>query len=270
MRVADHVVQARRERLALLLKQHQYLPIAEVCARLGVSEPTARRDLAALAKEHTITRTRGGALVEYNQKFPSFRDRLTQGTGGKRAIADAAYRLLRPGQTVWLDGGTTLYAVAERIAARPLDGLTVVTNNMPAAELLADIDALAVHLLGGQYFRRSSLLLGGKSLEAAKLWSFDVALLGAEGITGEGFWNSLADVVTLQRLIVAGARRNVVCLDATKVGRSGPELLLGVDGVHAVLSDAPASLFRDAGVRLGAGQLIRATVNETKGKKASS
>jgi DeoR/GlpR family transcriptional regulator of sugar metabolism len=254
MRVPDHVVQARRQRLALLLARRQYLPVAEVCSAFGVSEPTARRDLAALAADHAITRTHGGARVEYNQKFPSFRDRLALASPSKERIAAAAVRLLRPGMTVWLDGGTTLYAVARRLAEAPPRGIVVVTNNLPAAELLADIDAVAVHLLGGQYYRRTSLLLGGGAPEAARRWRFDLALLGVEGVTSRGLWNSLEDVVVLQRAVLRVSARSVVCADASKIGRPAADFLGPLSDVNQILTDAPLSKFRDEGIRLAPGQ----------------
>ncbi len=250
MRVSDAVVRARREELARLLTQHQYLPLAEVCERLQVSEPTARRDLAVLEARHAITRTHGGARVEYNQKFPSFRDRLALASEAKARIAGAALKLLRPGMTVWLDGGTTLYAVAQRIAQRPPAGLVIVTNNLPAAELLADIDAIAVHLLGGQYFRRTSLLLGGGAPAAAKRWRFDLALLGLEGLTREGCWNSLEDVAVLQRAVLKVSRRKVVCADAAKIGRRAADFLCPPEAVDQLISDVSTPALRKAGIPL--------------------
>ncbi len=258
MRVADHVVHARREKLAGLLQQHQYLPIGEVCARLGVSEPTARRDLAALEGQHAITRTHGGALAEYNQRFPSFRERTADGAAAKRRIGLAGRQLLRAGQVVWLDGGTTLFAVAQAIAEHPISDLTVVTNNLPAADLLGDSDKVAVHLLGGRYLRRSSVLLGGNAVASVRAWNFDCALLGAEGLTTEGFWNTVPDVVALQRAVMARAACKVVCLDAGKIGRQAPAPLGPAEDFSRILSDAGSDVFRAAGIRLPRGSLIAA------------
>src|SRR6185295_1417723 len=251
MRVADHVVQARRQRLAGLLARHHYLSLGELCDRLDVSEPTARRDLAALAADHSIIRTRGGALVEYNQKFPSFRERIGRAAPVKRRIAAAAAKLLQPGQTVWLDGGTTVYYVAEALADRRPEGLVVVTHNMPAAELLADLGDVDVHLLGGQYFRRTSLLLGPRTVSAARHWRFDVALLGVEGIDRAGLWNSLRDVVLLQRAVIRASEVSVVLADAVKFGRRAAEFLVRGAEVDKILSDASASDFEAAGLRPG-------------------
>ena len=251
MRVADHVVQARRQRLAGLLARHHYLSLGELCDRLEVSEPTARRDLAALEADHSIIRTHGGALVEYNQKFPSFRERLGRASAVKRRLAEAAARLLKPDQTVWLDGGTTVYYVAEALADRRPQGLVVVTHNMPAAELLADLGDVDVHLLGGQYFRRTSLLLGPRTVSAARRWRFDVALLGVEGIDRAGLWNSLRDVVNLQRAVVRASALSIVLADAVKFGRRAAEFLGRASEVDRILTDASSSEFEAAGLRPG-------------------
>ncbi len=261
MRVADHVVQARRQKLAGLLARHHYLSLGELCDRLDVSEPTARRDLAVLEAEQAITRTHGGALVEYNQKFPSFNERLGRASAIKRRLGAAAAKLLKPGQTVWLDGGTTLYYVAEALADRRPPGLVVVTHNMPAAELLADLGDVDVHLLGGQYFRRTSLLLGPRTVSAARRWRFDVALLGVEGIDRSGLWNSLRDVVLLQRAVIRGAALSVVLGDAIKFGRRAAEFLAPGHEVDRILSDATPSDFEAAGLRPGQ------RLNLTKGGK---
>lgn len=245
-----HIVKARRERLAQMLREHQYLPLSEVCQRLGISEATARRDLAALEQVQAITRTRGGAISEYNRRFPSFRERLEQSTPSKQRIAESARRRLRAGQVVWLDGGTTCYAVAQAIASTPPGDLTIVTNNLPAAELLADHEQVAVHLLGGQYFRRSSILAGGHALAAVEAWSFDIAFLGAEGLTREGLWNSVGDVVALQRSVARHARETIFCLDAEKVGRTAPEFLMPLSDIQQLLTDASPAALAAAHVKL--------------------
>jgi DeoR/GlpR family transcriptional regulator of sugar metabolism len=75
MKVATSIILARRKSLAELLENHRYLPLAEVCARLGISQATARRDLRVLVREKKITRTYGGALGNFDATFTSFADR---------------------------------------------------------------------------------------------------------------------------------------------------------------------------------------------------
>ncbi len=259
MRVPQHVVDARRRDLAGLLQTSGYLPIAEVCARLKVSEATARRDLDALEQSDVITRTRGGALGEFNQRFPSFRERQRVAAPAKRRIARAAAALIAPGSTVFLDAGSTVFAVAEVLAgAETPRPLTVVTNSLPVAELLAETEGIIVSLLGGQYLRRLSIVLGPESVRHCADWSFDLVLLGAEGADAAGVSNSQPDVVALQRAAIANARAHALCVDARKLGQRAPEPLFAWDQVERLVTDADAPRLRAAGIRIAQSRLITA------------
>lgn len=256
MKVPLHVVKARRERLAELLHRNRFLPLGDLCRQLGVSEATARRDLAALARENVITRTWGGALVDFNQRFPSFRERQLRAADAKRRIAVAALKQLRPGLTVFFDAGTTVYAIAERLALQPLPQLTAVTNSLPVADRLAEVAGLEVHLVAGKYLARQSVLFGEPALRSLRLWELDLAFTSAEGMTDAGLWNTQQDIVRFQRAVVKQARRTVFCVDQSKLGREAPRFLLPWRDVETLLTDATARQLRDAGIQLAAGKLL--------------
>jgi len=248
MRVAKHVVDARRRRLGEMLQRHRYLGIADLCKEFGISEATVRRDLVFLEKSHLITRTYGGALADYNLRFPSFRSRRATGTEGKQIIARLAYSLLRPEQVIYLDAGTTIFALAEAIRSNPVRPLACVTSNLPAADLLAEVDGVSVYLLGGQLLRRQSVLLGDEACRSAAHWKFDLAFLGAEGMTREGVWNSSPAVVALQKAVLAQSRASAILLDRTKLGRTAPSFLGGWETVTALLTDSPKDALREEGI----------------------
>ena len=254
--MALHVVKARRDALTRLLRRNGYLPLSEVCLRLGVSPSTGRRDLAALARGRYIKRTYGGALVSYDRRFPSFRERQQQARGAKQRIARAAARLIKPGMTIFLDAGTTVYAIAEALAARPVPGVTAVTNSLPAAEVMAEAGGPAVHLVGGEFWARQSVLFGRQAQRCLGLWKFDLAFLGAEGMTAVGLWNSQADIVAYQRKAAARSRRALFCVDASKLGRLAPEFLVPWTRVGGLLTDAPAGILAAAGIPLGRDRLF--------------
>jgi DeoR/GlpR family transcriptional regulator of sugar metabolism len=256
MRVAFEVVKARREQLAGLLHQHGYLPLAQVCECLKISEATARRDLAALARDRVITRTYGGALMDFNQRFPSFRERLAKKHAAKYQIAMAALKQLVPGTTCFFDSGSTVYAVAQALSMRPVRKLVVVTNNLPVAEVLGEVKGIEVHLLGGQYLTRQSILLGDSARRSVRLWKFDLAVMGGEGMSSAGLWNSQQDVVLFQRTVMAQSRRSVFCLDASKLGREAPEFLRPWSEVDCLVTDATAEQLKVAGIRLKRNQLV--------------
>jgi DeoR/GlpR family transcriptional regulator of sugar metabolism len=243
--------------LAELLQRHRYLGIADLCKEFGVSGATVRRDLAFLEKNRQITRTYGGALADYNHRFPSFRQRRAVGADGKHAIARQALSLLRPEMTVYLDAGTTIFVLAEMLRESPIRPLTCVTSNLPAADMLAEVDGLAVHLLGGQVLRRQSVLLGEEACLSAGFWKFELALLGAEGMTRAGIWNSSPAVVNLQRAVIAQAKCSVVLLDRTKLGRTAPQFLGDWEIVSGLLTDASAEALEGEGISVDMTNLER-------------
>jgi len=258
MKVAYEVVKARRDQLAQLLSEHQYLPLAEVCQRLSISEATARRDLTALERDHSITRTYGGAVGDYNRRFDSFRDRLTLAAEAKQRIAAVALTMIKPRTTIYLDGGTTVYALAELLAAGGPRPLTVVTNNLMVAERLSDIEGIELNVVGGQYLHRQSVILGPKAQASAKLWRYDLALFGAEALTARGLWNSQADVVAVERTVAKVAKSTVFLVDQAKLGATAPVFLLQWDDITHLVTDASAENLAERGIDLPKRMLVSA------------
>ncbi len=263
MRVPLHVVQARRERLAELLGQHRYLPIRELCSRLGVSEATARRDLAALVGEKKVTRTYGGALLDFNDRFPSFRERKNSGARAKSKIAKSALAMIQPGQTCFFDSGTTIFAIAEAFCEKPVTPISIVTSNIPVGELLAAIPDVQVFQIAGQLFHRQSVLLGETALRSLEFWRFDLAFLSAQGMNEDGVWNSQAEIVIQQNAVMRRSNRSVFCLDGSKLNRSTPHFLAGWKDVDVLLTDISGERLGKAGIHLGSSQIA-----PVSGKKA--
>lgn len=258
MKVSLHQVNARREGLRSLLKSDRYLSVAKICRLLGVSEATARRDLAVLSDEGKITRTYGGALGDYVKHFPAFREREMIAAAAKRRIAAAAVRQMKSGQTYFLDAGTTLLAVAKNLAQTTLSGLTIVTNNLPVAEILSRDPGIETHLLGGQFFSRQAVLLGDKARKMLDFWEFDAAFLCAEGMTVEGLWNSQADVVTLQRTVLSRTENVFFCLDASKINQQASCPLAKWAEVPHIITDALGEQLANAQICLTTRQLVSA------------
>jgi DeoR/GlpR family transcriptional regulator of sugar metabolism len=217
MKVATSVILARRKALSELL-QNRYLPLAEVCTKLGISQATARRDLRVLVREKKITRTYGGALGNFDATFTSFADRRAQDQDVKALLAKKARKFIRKNTTCFFDSGTTIFALAEELYRAPVAGLCAVTNSLPVAEMLGRAK-MEVHLLGGRFLQRQSILLGPAARRSARQWKFDLVFLGAEGISKAGIWASEPEVAAFQKALVAQAKEVVVCAHSAKLDR---------------------------------------------------
>jgi len=240
MRVPFHVVEARRAKLAALIERHRYLPVGELCRMLGVSEATARRDLAALVSLNKVKRTHGGALAEFNERFPSFHERQASSARSKGAIGRAALRFLRPGGVYFFDSGTTIYALAEAFRDHPVTPVSIVTSNIPVGEIVSSMPEVSVFQVAGQILGRQSVLLGETACKSMGFWNFDIAFLSAEAANRDGIWNSQDMIVRQQYAAIRRANRVVYCLDKRKIGSEAPFLLRRWDEVDCLLSDALA------------------------------
>lgn len=264
MKVPLHVVHARREKLAQLLQQHRYLPIQELCRRLGVSEATARRDLAALVQEKKITRTYGGALHEFNDRFPSFRERQGEAAKAKKKIAQAALALFEPGRTYFFDSGTTVFAIAEAFREHPVTPATIVTSNLPVGETLATIPGVRVFQVAGQLLHLQSTLLGETAQRSLEFWNFDLAFLSAEGMNADGLWNSQAAIVEQQKVVLRRSARSIFCLDGGKLNRQPPFLLLPWPEVDLLLTDIAFQRLRKADIPITERQYFSPSASQRK------
>ncbi|MEM7806788.1 MAG: DeoR/GlpR family DNA-binding transcription regulator [Planctomycetota bacterium] len=262
-KVAQHIVEARRARAAALLREHRYLGVGEVAKRLGVSENTARRDLAVLAERSQAQRTFGGAvaasdhLQDWNRRFASFAARLESAADAKRAVADRAAKLIESDMTVFVDAGSTGAFVAEALAAMSVRGVTVFTHSLAVAARLGRAEHVVVQVLGGRLLARQAALLDESTLEHASALRCDLAILGAEAFDASGAWNSINEVVDLQRRVIVASDTTAVCCDATKCSRRAPALLAGWDEIDLLVTDASAADLRRAGVPGGRERVLR-------------
>jgi len=256
MRVSLHIVEARRERLRELIRHDGFLPLADICRRLDVSEATARRDLAAIEADGHITRTYGGALADYNSAFASLGERTKRARTAKSRIARAAVRHVPSDGTIFLDAGTTVLAIARLLTRRKTHSITVVTNSLAVASVLGGAPGIALHLLGGIFLHRQATLFGDHAVASLAGWKIDAAFLGAEAMNAEGIWNSHGEVVRLQRAVLQTADRAYFCIDATKLNRTTPHRVATWSEAGCLITDASQSQLREAGIAITDARLI--------------
>lgn len=231
-------VSARREALAEWIRDKGYQPVPELARRFKVSVVTMRRDLMVLEDERRITRTHGGALVDDSLRFAVFGVRVGVNQEVKRKVGRQAVKLLQSGMSIYMDAGSTVYAVAQELKNSGLTNVRIMTPSIPIAELLAEASDIQVFLTGGNVLAKQSCLVGELSEVSISQWDFDIALLGAEGIDDTGLWNSDAGLVRQHRNIIRSVDRIVYCLDPSKSNQSGPLFICRWDPRFMLISGA--------------------------------
>ena len=215
------VAEERRQRIRDLFRRQAIASLAEVMQVTGASQATARRDLALLEGDGVVSRTRGGARAIRRQSTleEEFEIRQSRDRREKRLIGQRAAELLTDGMTVFLNDGTTAYALAQCIVGRRL---TVVTSALNIAELLAGSAAIEVFVIGGRLRDTSFGTTGPMAADAIGALHADVAVIGADGITLDGGVRAFSiDDAAVVRAMSTNASKTVVLASPVKIGVDG-------------------------------------------------
>lgn len=185
---------------------------------LGVAAETIRRDLTVLERRGTLRRVHGGAIpVERFDVEPSLAVRTERLTAEKRRIAARALQELPSDGTILIDSGTTTLALAEML---PADlSLTVMTNSIGVAALLAGHEHLNLYLLGGRVRGRTGAAVGHWATDALDGIFVDVAFIGTNGFSvSRGLTTPDQSESLVKVAMVGSARRTILLADSTKAG----------------------------------------------------
>jgi DeoR family transcriptional regulator, aga operon transcriptional repressor len=235
----------RRDRILALLQDQEYVRIAQLADDFGVSLVTIRADLDFLDDHKLIRRVRGGARQPAPEPHaePSFELSLGSSALEKAAIAKVAARLVRSGESIVIDSGTTTTFVTRALVARrELTDLVVFTNSLTIAhELEPAIPRFTVILTGGTLHPAQHSLvdpLAGRILEHIHA---DIVMLGCNGLHPEsGATNiNLSDAEAKQRMLHA-ANRCILVADSSKLGRVELAPICGIDDIDLLITGASA------------------------------
>lgn len=225
---------------------------SELAARFGVSEDTVRRDLRELAKAGECRKVYGGAVVMAATYPGPASAREAFAPQAKARLAATAAKLVAPGQTIFLDVGTTNAAIARAIP--PGIELTVATNSLAVASALAANGSIDLIVLGGAFDRESGGCLGGDALHAIAQLSADLLFLGACGIDATrgvtAFDQADAEV---KRAMVRNSGGIVVATTSDKLATAAPFRVAASEAVtHLVVEENAPNGVLAAFRRLGA------------------
>ncbi|PTX94629.1 DeoR/GlpR family DNA-binding transcription regulator [Opitutus sp. ER46] len=231
-----------RDRLA----QQPGVSITELAQEFAVSEMTIRRDFDALEEKLQIQRTHGGAVLTERMMFEfDYRERRERNRAEKCAIAAEARKLIRPGQRLMLDNGTT----SLELAALLKDGerLTVVTPSLAVASELQHASGVEVVLLGGVLREGSPDLTGPLTEHCLEMFTVDLAFQGADAIGPDGaIYNVDMRLARVDRTMRRVAERCCILADHTKLGRTALARSGTLADVDIFLTDtgAPSALLK--------------------------
>lgn len=228
----------RHEIILSLIKKFNKVTVNDLVSKFNVSAETIRRDLNELEKQGELERTYGGAIgVSHNpREFEAIlMDRLIKNANEKKRIAQYATSIIKPGETIYLSPGSTSYYLAENIINT--FELTVITNSLVIANLLAESKVVSVIVLGG-FLKKTEMSLGYIFNEDV-LSSIQInkVFLGCQGIHAQaGITNIQFDGIGTDSSVARVNKEVIVLADSTKIGVVGKNLIAPIDYVGAIIT----------------------------------
>ena len=222
-----------------LLKQTERVAYEVLATELKVSEDTIRRDIDLLHQNGLLTKVRGGAILRSKNPL-SFQDRTTYLSEEKETIALKAQQFIKNGQTIFLDGGTTICAIA---AYLPLDvKIRVVTNNQALVPLLSKFKSIEIIVLGGLYNRETETNIGIKTCFEASQYIADLYFMGTCAVQKKfGITAALQEDGEVKQAMHQAAIKTIALSNSEKLGSTEHFKVCGFEEIDALITELPSN-----------------------------
>ena len=226
----------RQLRIRQMFESRDFLDLETLCRELDASESSIRRDLDILEEEKLLRRVYGGAvsLLQAPARTFDYAVESVRQSEEKSRIARVAAGLIEDGQTVILDGGSTVAAVARELSSKSLH---IVTNSLPIAESFESLRNIELTLTGGYLDPRLRVMLGPFCEQMLGAIRADAVILGIGSVTEGGFSNNNTLVVGSEQKMIEVAARVIIVADRTKFGRGGMIPVAALSAADVVVSD---------------------------------
>ncbi len=236
----DQFTNSRQSEIIAIARAQGRVSVDELAARFEVSPQTIRKDLNELCDRKLMTRVHGGAVIASGVENVAYEARRFIAQAEKRAIGEAAARLIPDNASLFITIGTTTEEVARALLQH--QGLLVITNNLNVATLMFRQPQIEVILAGGPVRRTDGAVIGSATVDFIRQFKVDYAVIGASAIDEDG---SLLDFdireVRVARAIIDNARQVMLVADRLKIGRAAPIRIGHMSEVDIVVTDDLAS-----------------------------
>jgi DeoR family transcriptional regulator of aga operon len=239
--------QQRLNQILDMLAQKGHVVIDDIVTEMDVSPATARRDLNMLAERRLVTRTHGGAVAAGSAYELPLQYKIARSSEGKKAIADAAARLVSAGDVVGLTGGTTTSEVARALGNSPhlegkptQPGVTIVTNALNIAYEMAIRPEIKIVVTGGTARVQTFELVGPLVESTIAGLVLDWTFIGADGVHGQyGITTVNESEAKVNRELAQAAKRVAVVADSSKMLQTRFAKILDWPDVDMIITDVP-------------------------------
>ncbi len=230
---------SRRKKILEHVKENGEVLVMSLSKEFGVSEVTIRNDLENLERKNLLVRARGGAIQMDNNVGIDQRiaEKNKIHINEKAAIGKAAASLIKDGDTIIIDSGSTTAEIVKHLSG--LKQLNVITNALNIANHLLIHSSINVIVPGG-YLRQNAMSLVGPLAEKnLRNFFVDKLFLSTDGFdTKQGIFTPNIDEAHLNGIMIDIAKEVILVTDSSKFKRKSLAFICGLDKITKVVTDS--------------------------------
>lgn len=235
--IGDYMNKNREKEILEILLKQKNVTVKQLADSLFISEPSIRRDLASLEKQHLIKRIHGGAVLEETMlsknKIP-FLIREYEQSSAKVLIAQKAIDLINDNDVIFMDASTSCYYLIPFLSSKR--NITVVTNGVKALTKLAEYDINTIST-GGTLVNSCLALVGEEAYKTIETFNADIAFFSCRGISGDGYLTDIApEENNIRKHMMKNSKKSYLLCASEKFGKKYFHNLCHKDELNGIIT----------------------------------
>jgi DeoR family glycerol-3-phosphate regulon repressor len=227
----------RQAKIANIIRQQNRVTVNELAQFLEISKETIRRDLTALAKAGKIQKFHGGAFLPSTSGEGPFRERMGENVMAKIQIATEAVKLVRPGETLFIDTGSTSLYFAEKLAE--VSDLTVITNSAEIARIISlSSRGSQAFLVGGKFIGGNRQTAGSLAISQIQFFRAHHAVLTISAMDSQtGAMDFSIEEAQIAQAMIDQSQSLTIIADHSKFGRIASFKVCDLEQIRNLVCD---------------------------------
>jgi len=227
----------RRDKILEILIENDQVRVSSLCRLFNVSRETIRHDLIRLQEEGLIIKEHGSAALNRESILDiDFAKRARDHAVQKRRIGLEAAKLIKDGETIIIDSGSTTPHIARNI--RNIKSLTVITPSLKVTSELGGKEGITVIMPGGIFNPTGYSLYGPQTEEFFPKINANKLFLAIHGVDIErGLTEINIQIAHLKQVMINSAKEIILVADSSKFGRIEYAGVAPIDKVNAIITD---------------------------------
>ncbi|HBG77448.1 MAG TPA: hypothetical protein DDW84_01170 [Phycisphaerales bacterium] len=227
-------VKDRKEKIISAAIKNGFVSIIEMADKLGVCEATVRRDIQAIATDGVLEVAHGGAFLAKNSDY-SFISKSLRNAEAKKTIAELAAEMVKDGDQIFLDSGTTCFEMTKYLRAKK--SVSIILNSVrTAAEL--NSPGLNVLMLGGKYRPDRLDCIGPIAYQTLDRLRGYTAFLGTDGMSRDfGFTSVDVESASIFGLAVKNCKQAILLADSSKFDKPSLYKTTSIRSISTVITE---------------------------------